>query len=152
MIPVLVGELPVVSLGSVEGSPPPLTFLFFFLMIRRPTRSTLFPYTTLFRSHLERGRVLMAQQVAQEPAVLPRATGTPAVRHTGRLHDRLIVAHVVDEAHEAVIEHGNRLPDLGVERGNGGAARRGQGGGFVHRATIRPPSPALKGGSRIAPL
>src|SRR3712207_8695663 len=25
---------------------------FFFLMIRRPPRSTLFPYTTLFRSHL----------------------------------------------------------------------------------------------------
>src|SRR5258707_5492642 len=28
------------------------TFIFFFLMIRRPPRSTLFPYTTLFRSHL----------------------------------------------------------------------------------------------------
>ena len=27
-------------------------FLFFFLMIRRPPRSTLFPYTTLFRSSL----------------------------------------------------------------------------------------------------
>src|SRR2546422_4644463 len=26
--------------------------VFFFLMIRRPPRSTLFPYTTLFRSHL----------------------------------------------------------------------------------------------------
>src|SRR5438132_11396582 len=27
-----------------------LFFFFFFLMIRRPPRSTLFPYTTLFRS------------------------------------------------------------------------------------------------------
>src|SRR2546427_4934029 len=27
-----------------------LAFFFFFLMIRRPPRSTLFPYTTLFRS------------------------------------------------------------------------------------------------------
>src|SRR5438093_3878479 len=27
---------------------------FFFLMIRRPPRSTLFPYTTLFRSHRHR--------------------------------------------------------------------------------------------------
>src|SRR2546430_13614268 len=27
-----------------------IRFLFFFLMIRRPPRSTLFPYTTLFRS------------------------------------------------------------------------------------------------------
>src|SRR5256885_14587460 len=30
--------------------PRDLFFLFFFLMIRRPPRSTLFPYTTLFRS------------------------------------------------------------------------------------------------------
>src|SRR5258708_21458904 len=28
---------------------------FFFLMIRRPPRSTLFPYTTLFRSHVSYG-------------------------------------------------------------------------------------------------
>src|SRR6266480_6396867 len=28
-------------------------FFFFFLMIRRPPRSTLFPYTTLFRSHVD---------------------------------------------------------------------------------------------------
>src|SRR3712207_7253319 len=30
--------------------------IFFFLMIRRPPRSTLFPYTTLFRSHDCNGR------------------------------------------------------------------------------------------------
>src|SRR5256885_16564183 len=29
---------------------------FFFLMIRRPPRSTLFPYTTLFRSHVRERR------------------------------------------------------------------------------------------------
>src|SRR3984893_19408957 len=29
------------------------SLFFFFLMIRRPPRSTLFPYTTLFRSHDE---------------------------------------------------------------------------------------------------
>src|SRR6266478_8651427 len=29
-----------------------VAFCFFFLMIRRPPRSTLFPYTTLFRLHL----------------------------------------------------------------------------------------------------
>src|SRR3712207_7488848 len=35
--------------------------IFFFLMIRRPPRSTLFPYTTLFRSErrLDRSRVFM---------------------------------------------------------------------------------------------
>src|SRR2546430_17344773 len=31
-------------------------FIFFFLMIRRPPRSTLFPYTTLFRSLPARDR------------------------------------------------------------------------------------------------
>src|SRR2546425_8013364 len=31
-------------------------FIFFFLMIRRPPRSTLFPYTTLFRSPFLPGR------------------------------------------------------------------------------------------------
>src|SRR5688572_31629144 len=31
-----------------------LSFFFFFLMIRRPPRSTLFPYTTLFRSEPQR--------------------------------------------------------------------------------------------------
>src|SRR2546422_11754076 len=31
-------------------------FFFFFLMIRRPPRSTLFPYTTLFRSGRDRRR------------------------------------------------------------------------------------------------
>src|SRR4028118_2431487 len=34
---------------------PRVIFSFFFLMIRRPPRSTLFPYTTLFRSHHDLG-------------------------------------------------------------------------------------------------
>src|SRR5689334_23581513 len=33
-------------------SQSPISLFFFFLMIRRPPRSTLFPYTTLFRSAL----------------------------------------------------------------------------------------------------
>src|SRR6266404_2519817 len=36
-------------------------FLFFFLMIRRPPRSTLFPYTTLFRSP---GRIVIRGELA----------------------------------------------------------------------------------------
>src|SRR3712207_7231812 len=32
-----------------------IVLYFFFLMIRRPPRSTLFPYTTLFRSRSTRG-------------------------------------------------------------------------------------------------
>src|SRR5690554_7586240 len=38
-------------------------FRFFFLMIRRPPRSTLFPYTTLFRS--ARARALLDEYQAQ---------------------------------------------------------------------------------------
>src|SRR5690349_24768038 len=36
--------------------------LFFFLLIRRPTRSTLFPYTTLFRSVTQFCRKLAAER------------------------------------------------------------------------------------------
>src|SRR5688572_30995312 len=36
-------------------APLSLIYTFFFLMIRRPPRSTLFPYTTLFRSYIPSG-------------------------------------------------------------------------------------------------
>src|SRR2546425_3592062 len=36
--------------GFHQLAPPLRLSVFFFLMIRRPPRSTLFPYTTLFRS------------------------------------------------------------------------------------------------------
>src|SRR2546430_1974410 len=47
---------------------------FFFLMIRRPPRSTLFPYTTLFRSPLVPGRApeLRRQLRRQERRRRPR--------------------------------------------------------------------------------
>src|SRR2546429_6829444 len=41
-----------------------LDIFFFFLMIRRPPRSTLFPYTTLFRSNTVAGAVLPAAGMA----------------------------------------------------------------------------------------
>src|SRR5690625_1713790 len=37
-------------LSSICSHSTSFSFFFFFLMIRRPPRSTLFPYTTLFRS------------------------------------------------------------------------------------------------------
>src|SRR5208337_5639651 len=44
-------------------------FFFFFLMIRRPPRSTLFPYTTLFRSTAMSGAiVILSQLVGQHKA------------------------------------------------------------------------------------
>src|SRR5256885_5808031 len=44
------------------------SLIFFFLMIRRPPRSTLFPYTTLFRSCLV---VCVAQEGAGNGAAVP---------------------------------------------------------------------------------
>src|SRR2546430_9141338 len=41
----------ILNVGSLNVSDTmPVLYFFFFLMIRRPPRSTLFPYTTLFRS------------------------------------------------------------------------------------------------------
>src|SRR2546427_8803992 len=46
---------------------------FFFLMIRRPPRSTLFPYTTLFRSDLKSDpRVLSRRQLQTRRGVAPQ--------------------------------------------------------------------------------
>src|SRR2546426_6139233 len=55
-------------------------------MIRRPPRSTLFPYTTLFRSHL--------RQAGQRPGVIGRMLAAPGgpgreVRQLGEQHGRL---------------------------------------------------------------
>src|SRR3712207_9577878 len=54
---------------------------FFFLMIRRPPRSTLFPYTTLFRSRgRPRGqdRAARGAERADHPRRRPGARGEPA--------------------------------------------------------------------------
>src|SRR2546422_8178114 len=71
-----------------------MSIIFFFLMIRRPPRSTLFPYTTLFRSLSDRGGV---GGCASDP-IDPRLGGEcglldqPALRseeHTSELQSRL---------------------------------------------------------------
>src|SRR2546422_4899034 len=43
-------------------------FFFFFLMIRRPPRSTLFPYTTLFRSMPHQSHAAHQQRVGDRDA------------------------------------------------------------------------------------
>src|SRR5690606_41515729 len=56
-----------------------LPFFFLFLMLRRPPRSTLFPYTTLFRSGLGNGREWSYEDL------LPHFTGIEA---NSRFNDR----------------------------------------------------------------
>src|SRR2546422_6398500 len=64
------------------------SFFFFFLMIRRPPRSTLFPYTTLFRSSLglqTAGRIDRQFAVLLGPAFLDGAGALPPRRQAHRL-------------------------------------------------------------------
>src|SRR5687768_18048590 len=55
-------------------------FLFFFLMIRRPPRSTLFPYTTLFRSCRGAGPNRCANQHEEENARHPTTQDRKSTR------------------------------------------------------------------------
>src|SRR5690349_25044316 len=57
-------------------------FFFFFLMIRRPPRSTLFPYTTLFRSPAPRP----APGCGRRSSARCRAPGRGADRKSTRLN------------------------------------------------------------------
>src|SRR3712207_8163519 len=77
-------------------------FVYFFLMIRRPPRSTLFPYTTLFRSKgrrmAERTRRANARKSAVRAAVehvFAHRKGPMALRseeHTSELHANISYA------------------------------------------------------------
>src|SRR2546428_10270797 len=64
--------------------PVPVWADFFFLMIRRPPRSTLFPYTTLFRSEYEQ-RIAGAsyEQIARSGGCILRSE-----EHTSELQSR----------------------------------------------------------------
>src|SRR5438445_7551337 len=65
-------------------SQPPSSF--FFLMIRRPPRSTLFPYTTLFRSVFGAGGIgsVHLANLADDP----RVSGLRSEEHTSELQSR----------------------------------------------------------------
>src|SRR2546430_12118348 len=75
-----------------------ISLFFFFLMIRRPPRSTLFPYTTLFRSELvdrhlrdvQRGDVNAG---FQQPAQIAAVPGTDVQRRRDRKSTRLNSSH-----------------------------------------------------------
>src|SRR3712207_7456642 len=70
-----------------------MCLVFFFLMIRRPPRSTLFPYTTLFRS-------------SRDPEVV-RDYRTDPLNHTGKM-----VARTGAELMSTALAMPRRLPSL----------------------------------------
>src|SRR2546427_7877086 len=75
-----------------------MLFFFFFLMIRRPPRSTLFPYTTLFRSCIkcESSRIAYRSPVGasflgSDPSQARSASQSPRGRseeHTSELQSQ----------------------------------------------------------------
>src|SRR2546422_11773781 len=76
-------------------------FIFFFLMIRRPPRSTLFPYTTLFRSREERSVARGGDHLTRGAVhLLARGARAPQ-RHRGGLG---VVHHVRSEEHTSELQ------------------------------------------------
>src|SRR5438034_8795549 len=73
--------------------PPLYFFLFFFLMIRLPPRSTLFPYTTLFRSR--RGKLPLHEvaEIAQQAARALHAAHLAGIVHRSEEHTSELQSH-----------------------------------------------------------
>src|SRR6266511_5219369 len=63
---------------------------FFFLMLRRPPRSTLFPYTTLFRSAcgLDRPHRVPARSLPRQVPAGRGGQGSRSEEHTSELQSR----------------------------------------------------------------
>src|SRR2546430_17400597 len=71
-----------------EARSTPLASFFFFLMIRRPPRSTLFPYTTLFRSGRTNARHRAADSRHRGEDAVDRGSDTRSEEHTSELQSQ----------------------------------------------------------------
>src|SRR5260221_10588934 len=89
--------------------------MFFFLMIRRPPRSTLFPYTTLFRSRTDAGCCAGAAQYAPGPVAGANcAAPARSEEHTSELqsHSDLVCRLLLEKKKEAT----HPAPQYGLPR------------------------------------
>src|SRR6266446_8271601 len=103
---------------------------FFFLMIRRPPRSTLFPYTTLFRSPiallagLEHGVVELAAVGELPVRVEVRSADVPVLRLD--VEDAILLEHEKVDLEIATLklhEHVERVGELGEPAEHGAVDR-----------------------------
>src|SRR2546430_13317532 len=92
----------------------PACLAFFFLMIRRPPRSTLFPYTTLFRSFALRGD--LADQDVPRLHVRTDPDDAPLVQvherllgHVGNLAGDLLPPALRSEEHTSELQSQSNL-------------------------------------------
>src|SRR4051812_49513799 len=83
-------------------------FFFFFLMIRRPPRSTLFPYTTLFRSDrvVHQLRVRLHVHLAQDASPMRSEEHTSELQSHVNLVCRLLLEKKKDQIVIAVPGNG----------------------------------------------
>src|SRR5690606_41670997 len=73
---------------SLQVLLPLCLLLFFFLRVRPPPRSTLFPYTTLFRSTPARGARVPAGRVSRRPGSFVSRRPGRSEEHTSELQSR----------------------------------------------------------------
>src|SRR5258708_17155901 len=104
-----------------------IAIFFFFLMIRRPPRSTLFPYTTLFRSveAVAAGAAHARRHVAEQFLHVP--TGVRSEEHTSELQspDHLVCRLLLEKKKNRTSRektHGKRSHHH-TSRANSGTAR-----------------------------
>src|SRR5258708_9263327 len=88
--------------SSAADSAPNLSLFFFFLMIRRPPRSTLFPYTTLFRSAktADAASVTAGDQIGYHVTISNSSAGAArSEEHTSELQspDHLVCRLLLDK-------------------------------------------------------
>jgi hypothetical protein len=72
-------------------------------------------YVQLQFAHLKRGCVVMPHKVSDQTTVLVHQPGPCSVGDTRGLDDGCVGAHVVDDSHEAIVEHLEGLPKDFVE-------------------------------------
>src|SRR2546422_11238366 len=86
-------------------------FPFFFLMIRRPPRSTLFPYTTLFRSDVTSGALTAVNGHRVWDVSRCERRAARSEEHTSELQSRLhLVCRLLLEKKKTARSEGYRRP------------------------------------------
>src|SRR5574341_2260460 len=86
-----------------------LSFFFFFLMIRRPPRSTLFPYTTLFRSAHDVDRKAKPDEETHRPDDARSEEHTSELQSPTNLVCRLLLEKKKRRRERRGIERGGKV-------------------------------------------
>src|SRR5258708_24342888 len=111
----MAGDYVCVTLLDQLGVTTAPNLLFFFLMIRRPPRSTLFPYTTLFRSQGGSGcrearcrlcRFLPPRVIIESMATAPKAAKARSEEHTSELQspDHLVCRLLLEKKKAQIVD------------------------------------------------